>query len=389
MRFATLLLFTSMFIGLSVGIASAHSLGESYLFFNDEDGELSGQLQVRSADLAATEALKGKLAAASGQADLDAARSALLSYFQAHIHLSAEGRALTMQFEAPTLLPIEGLGNYVFTNFKVAVAGEVPQRLDLDYSLIMDDVPLHRALVVVKYSDKGGQTNFANGIAASFDSGQRSATVDLGETYPWKNFVKFVKSGTEHILFGLDHVLFVIALLVQAVVVRRGGRWVPVTDFRQGMIKLLKIVTLFTLAHSITLSMAVLGVVSLSSRLVESVIAASIAVVALNILVPVFKERIGWMVFVFGLFHGLGFAGNLKYLGLAEGSLAIPLAGFNVGVEFGQLSIVVALFPVLYWLSRRDYYIPMVLKPGSGLIAVAALLWLTERMFDINGLLPG
>lgn len=389
MKLPRLLLCSLLLLGLTIGTVGAHTLGESYLFFTDEDGQLSGQLQVRSEDLGATRALAGQISASSGQADLDAAEAAVKAYFQAHVRLSADGRPLTMEYGDPVLRAVEGLGNYLFTNFSVPMDGEVPQKLELDYSLIMDDVPAHRALVVVRYSDKGGQTNFANGIAATFDTEQRSATVDLGETWPWKNFVNFVKSGTEHILFGLDHVLFVIALLVQAVVVRRDGRWVPVDNFRQGMIKLIKVVTLFTVAHSITLSLAVLGVVSLPSRLVESIIAASIAVVALNILVPIFKERIGWMVFIFGLFHGLGFAGNLDYLGLAAGSLAIPLAGFNVGVELGQLAIVVVLFPILYWLSRRDFYIPMVLKPGSGLIAVAALLWLTERMLDIDGLLPG
>jgi hypothetical protein len=371
--------------------SQAHKVGESYLFVSAVDGKVTGQVQVRLADLERTAALRDQVSVDMSQPQADAVAPALLSYLQRHIAIHANGHALVLDFQPPVVRAIDGLGIYLtvgYNSLPVADA-EIPATLELDWSMIFDDVTEHRSLVVVQYSDYSGQTNFANGIAATLDSNHRQATIDLDKTFPWKNFVKFVHSGTEHILFGLDHVLFVIALLVQAVVVRRGGRWVPVDNFRQGLVKLFKVVTLFTLAHSITLSLAVLGVLSLSSRLVESVIAASIAVVALNILIPIFKERIGWMGFAFGLFHGLGFAGNLNYLGLARGSLAIPLAGFNVGVELGQLAIVVLLFPLLYWLSRRDFYIPMVLKPGSGLIAVAALLWLTERMFDINGLLPG
>ena len=143
-------------------------------------------------------------------------------------------------------------------------------------------------------------------------------------------------------------------------------------------------VTAFTLAHSITLSLAVLGLVSLPSRVVESSIAASVLLAALNNVWPVFHGR-RWMVaFAFGLLHGFGFASVLVDLGLPQGALAVALAGFNVGVELGQLTIVAVFLPLAYALRRSLFYRRAVLVGGSLLIALLAGVWLAERALDLK-----
>src|SRR5260221_198986 len=135
---------------------------------------------------------------------------------------------------------------------------------------------------------------------------------------------------------GLGHILFLLSLLLPAVLVLEGGRWQAVARFPPAFWEVFKIVTSFTVAHSITLSLAALGVISLPSRLVESAIATSVVLAALNNVFPLVHGR-RWMVaFAFGLIHGFGFASVLRDLSLPHGALLIALVGFNLGVEVGH-----------------------------------------------------
>jgi len=148
----------------------------------------------------------------------------------------------------------------------------------------------------------------------------------------------------------------------------------------------LKIVTAFTVAHSITLSLAALGWVNLPTRLVESAIAASVVLAAFNNLMPFFAER-GWMVaFAFGLIHGFGFANALRDLGLRNGELAATLCGFNLGVEIGQLAMVTLFLPLAWSFRRMLFYRRVVLQAGSVAIILVATLWFAERVGDFKWL---
>ena len=175
----------------------------------------------------------------------------------------------------------------------------------------------------------------------------------------------FVWLGVEHILTGWDHLLFLLMLLL------RGGGW----------LSLLKIVTAFTIAHSITLSLAALDVVALPGRIVEAVIALSIAAVAAENLVlrPVVSRR--WLVsFCFGLVHGFGFSSALRELGLPRHNLLLSLFGFNVGVELGQALVVAAALPVLLWLGRTRWE-PRVIWSSSLAVLLVSLVLFVERAF--------
>jgi HupE / UreJ protein len=144
------------------------------------------------------------------------------------------------------------------------------------------------------------------------------------------------------------------------------------------------IVSAFTLAHSITLSLAALGVIDLPSRPVESAIALSVLLAALNNIWPYVSRRSWIIAFAFGLVHGLGFASALKELGLPRESLALSLIGFNGGVELGQLAIVAVVVPIAFAQRRSVYYRRGVLLAGSWLIAAIAAIWLIERLFDLR-----
>ena len=190
---------------------------------------------------------------------------------------------------------------------------------------------------------------------------------------------EFLWQGTWHILIGYDHILFLLTLLLTAVLVRVGGGWVAESSFRRSFWHVAGIVTVFTAAHSVTLTLAALGWVSVSSRLVESVIALSIIVMALNNLRPFLPNK--WVViFLFGLFHGLGFATVMEHLAFRMVDLVTVMVLFNVGVELGQLLIVAMVFPILFSIRNQPWYVPIVLRGGSIVIALVASLWLGERL---------
>ncbi len=206
-------------------------------------------------------------------------------------------------------------------------------------------------------------------------------------------FLGFVHEGIHHILIGYDHILFLLSLLLPAVWIRsavtdpRTGvtrtRWLPSHDLRLALANVLKVVTAFTVAHSITLALSVLNVVNPPSRWVESIIAASVVLAALNNIWPLISEARWKLTFVFGLVHGFGFASALKDAGLAKGALVAPLVGFNVGVEIGQLCIVALALP-LAWSLRGTRTYRGAFAGGSLAIAAVAGLWLVQRAFDVS-----
>ncbi|MGH8809316.1 MAG: HupE/UreJ family protein, partial [Noviherbaspirillum sp.] len=194
----------------------------------------------------------------------------------------------------------------------------------------------------------------------------------------------YVQEGVWHIWIGFDHILFLLALLLPAVARRQRYAWQAVDAFKPAFWNVFKIVTAFTVAHSITLTLATLGVVSLPSRLVESVIAASVVAAALNNVSPIVSERRWAIAFAFGLVHGFGFASVLSDLGLPQHALVLALVGFNLGVEVGQLAIVAVFLPLAYALRYTFIYRRVVLLGGSLLIASLAAVWFVERAFDMR-----
>jgi hypothetical protein len=193
-----------------------------------------------------------------------------------------------------------------------------------------------------------------------------------------------VSEGVWHIWQGSDHILFLLSLLLPAVLWRDGQRWEGIERFRPAFINVVKIVTAFTIAHSLTLSLAALDVVRLPSRLVESAIASSVLLAALNNLWPWFRGK-GWLLaFGFGLIHGFGFANVLAELGLRRGILAVALVGFNVGVELGQMVIVAAFLPLAFGLRRSWFYQTVTFKFGSAGVVAIATIWLVERGLDLR-----
>ena len=259
------------------------------------------------------------------------------------------------------------------------MAGECPGvsgNLGLQYRLLFDLDKLHRGLLRLTLDGTTHTTVLspASGVV-QFSAAQASR---------WAQFTQYVVEGVWHIWIGFDHILFLLSLLLPAVLVLRMRRWQGVASFGMALREVLWVVTSFTAAHSITLSLAALGLVSLPSRLVESAIALSVVLAAANNLRPVVEHRRWLVAFGFGLIHGFGFASVLAELGLPADALVLSLLGFNAGVEVGQMAIVVAFLPVAFLLRNTGFYLRGVFRLGSWLTMLVALVWLLERALDLK-----
>jgi hypothetical protein len=259
------------------------------------------------------------------------------------------------------------------------LAGTCPdasEELTLNYRLLFDQDDLHRGLLKLNLD---GVTH-----AAVLSPDKPEITYPSGETSRLKQFFQYVVEGVWHIWIGFDHILFLLALLLPAVLVYGAKRWQGAPTFGLALRQVVGVVTAFTLAHSITLTLATLELISLPSRWVESAIAASVVLAAANNFYPVVERRRWLVAFVFGLIHGFGFASVLTDLGLPKDALVLSLLGFNLGVEIGQLAIVSAFLPVAYLLRNTAFYRQGIFKSGSVITAVVALFWFVERAFNLK-----
>jgi hydrogenase/urease accessory protein HupE len=216
-----------------------------------------------------------------------------------------------------------------------------------------------------------GETSFTfdlTGLTAKPPTGPTPGSVGTHDTDrgTGTTFLSYLKQGFEHILpEGLDHILFVLGLFLLC------RAWKPI----------LIQVTTFTAAHTITLAVATLGYVSVDPKIVEPIIAASIAIVALeNIFRPTYGKFRLLLVFIFGLIHGLGFAQRLIDERIPEGSVVSALLGFNVGVELGQLAVIGLAVAATFWIKDEAKYRRWVVIPASALIALAGIAWAYQRL---------
>lgn len=298
-------------------------------------------------------------------------------YATSHLQLTAGDKACEWSTAAPMQLDHHSDGTYAVLSLS-AKCERITNGLKMRYSLLFDVDPSHRGLV--QWISPGSTSSQA--LVFGTDSAEQKLA--LQPQGPWDTLRQYLVDGMWHIWIGYDHILFLLSLLLPAVLLRVGQQWEPATSLRRSLIEVLKVVTAFTLAHSITLSLAALGVISLPSRFVESTIAASVVIAALNNLRGTIEKKRWVMAFVFGLIHGFGFASVLADLGLPQDALVLALVGFNMGVEVGQMAIVLAFVPVAFALRKTSFYRHGVLTFGSSLIALIALWWFIQRAFDIQ-----
>ena len=359
---------------LASNTAYAHKPSDSYLTLKVEANQLQGQWDIALRDLDFAIGLDGD---DNGELTWDEVRAKhkdIAAYAASRLAFSAAGKSCPLEI-GEQMLDTHSDGTYTVVFFKVA-CGDLAA-VDMTYSLLFDVDPQHKGLL--KLTSAAGEVS-----TAIFTPDNPHQVLTLANASKWQQFLDYVKHGTWHIWIGFDHILFLLSLLLPAVLIIKENRWAPAPSFRAAAIDVLKIVTAFTLAHSITLSLAALQVISLPSRWIESAIALSVILAALNNLIPVFRGRRWLLAFAFGLIHGFGFASVLSDLGLPQSSLTLALVGFNVGVELGQVAIVAAFLPLAFALRAKCLYQKLIFTGGSCLIILLATIWLIERAFELR-----
>ena len=297
--------------------------------------------------------------------------STLAEYARARLFLRADGADLPLATRDMSMSMRDGVPHGIFS--LAAPLPPQPRLLELDYRLfVVDEDPNHRAL----FSVAAGNLTHAGVLERS----RNLRRLRLRDPSLRDTFADFLHQGVWHIWLGFDHVTFLLALLLPAVLVRREGAWSIAHERRPVFVEVLRVVTAFTVAHSITLVLATLEVVRAPGSLVEPAIAASVLWAALANLRPSAWGH-GWpAAFAFGLLHGFGFAGALQELELPSRHLGWALLAFNAGVELGQLAIVGVFVPLAFALRVRPWYQTRVLRYGSLGIALLAAVWLGERV---------
>jgi len=380
---ALLGLFPGLLFAALPGPAVGHDFGIT---------RVTGIVSANSLDLTVhlnqTDVLELILATGSGRQAFDslwearAARPQVEGYVLSRILVTSGGTPLTGSLKGqwpPADMPLTGMGasgELIANPLPMTLSYAIPPgatKLGLVFTLYgeSDFVPLVDLTLAARESGwtrtaalKANQT-FGIDLADIRSAGTRGASRETDGS-AWSVLFRFIGLGFTHIIpLGIDHILFVIGLFLLA----------------PGIKPLLKQVTAFTLAHSMTLALAMLGIVSLPSRIVEPVIALSISVIAFENVFSRKMNRGRWLiVFLFGLVHGLGFAGVLSHLTLPDGKFLPALLGFNAGVELGQLAVILAAGALTWPVSRRSWYPRYVVVPASLAIGAVGLYWAVQRI---------
>jgi hypothetical protein len=313
-------------------------------------------LTVSAQDLAVAVGIETDLVAPVPRAAFEARAAAIDGYIRQRLRLYADDQVCPPD---PIAIGYARLPQDIVLDltFRCPSTGEW---LLISYLVFFDIDANHRAIGVI---DTGaGREQFL------FDPSLTEIEIEIAAPPPPKPFLeratRFTVLGIEHIATGYDHLLFLIALLIVSA----------------RFLHLVKVVTAFTLAHSVTLSLAWFEVIDLPSRLVESLIALTIAYVAAENLFGRGFDRRWMLAFGFGLVHGLGFYGILRELDLGGGGALTPLFSFNLGVEIGQLAVVAVFYPLLAWAFSRAWY-GRAMQVGSVAILAVAGFWFVQRTF--------
>ena len=373
-------------------IANAHAPDQSYIYLKVHQELVEGQIQITTKDL--NTALGLNLDPNLSMEDLQPYIKRIQNYATKEIQFSGDGQVFPIEYTGTRIYPT-GPGTFVILDFELGNIAEVPDFVDLKYNILFEKDNKHQGLILFEYNWKAGIVNNESMVALVYSPNNTQQRLVLTEGSILIGFWAMVKLGMWHIWIGLDHILFLLALILPSVVRRRDPNeninsfskavksWKPVSQFKPAFLYIIKIITFFTIAHSITLALAALEIINLPSRFVESIIALSIALAAFHNIRPIIKGREWVIAFVFGLFHGFGFASVLGEKGLSGEFLVISLFGFNVGVELGQLFIIFLIFPVLFFLRKLKSY-PKLLIYGSILLIFISFYWAIERIFDVE-----
>ncbi|MDB4975019.1 MAG: hypothetical protein JWN48_3360 [Myxococcaceae bacterium] len=354
----------------SVSPAHAHKPSDSYLALDLRAQEPRGHWDIALRDLDRALRLDADGDGQLTWGELRSRERELAAQVFSQLALRRGAHACTLEPGALGLVEHSD-GPYAHLPFSAACA-DARGALALDYEFFFALDPQHRAIVRI---ERGASEQ-------TYVLGAQKRQLTLNEAVPGsaQSTLGLVGDGVRHILSGLDHVLFLLALLLPSVLrstTEPRGRGAQIRSVLQDVFK---VVTAFTIAHSLTLGLAALGLARMSASIIEPAIAASVVIAALDNLWPVFGPDRYKIAFVLGLLHGFGFSSALSDLGLHGADLLRGLFAFNGGVELGQLAIVLLFVPMAFLLRKQWAYRYLLLRGGSLAIAGLSLVWFVERV---------
>ncbi len=347
--------------------ARAHKASDSYLTLDLSPTQITGHWDVALRDLDAAIAIDQNDDGAITFGEMKAEAARIRAYAFTHFSISHMGKNCLITPGAQS--PISHTdGFYSRITFSADCAIDVTAPIVVGYTLLTGIDPQHRAILALT----------ANGATVTRvldpNLGTQSININDANATP-QSLISFAKEGLHHISIGLDHILFVVLIVIGTVRVHGNAN-------RAALKSLIAAVTAFTVAHSITLGLAVFGVVNFSPRWTETLIAATVTLTAIDVIVPFMMGPRWAMTFAFGLVHGLGLATGMSAANLTPGALLTALFGFNIGVELGQLAIASAVWLLMAWLTRSRTSVIPVARRIAMPIAVLSLVWVAERASD-------
>ncbi len=366
--------------------ALAHQTGNSYLVLTESNGRLQIELDFIVRDLGnllqppkpsdAPVPAPVPPAATPTPEQLQAMQPAITQVIQESLGVQLNEEAQPLEFVSQSVV-LRNDGLYVRQRFtSPSIAPEI-KFVVVRYSFFNQNDKLGRAFFKLQLGKEE--------ISSVFDSSTQTQRFALGDTKRWSTIGLFTHEGAWHIWGGPDHLLFLLTLLLPGLMLLHRATGTTDTDnngTKTAAWFALKVITAFTLAHSITLLASVLDVISLPSRWIESAIALSIMIsAALNL-----QTRIQWsqwkLAFIFGLIHGMGFANGLRELGLSQTYFIETVLAFNIGVELGQIAAVVAVGIPIILLARQARTKQLVMTYGSWGVLLISGIWLVQRLMD-------
>ncbi|MDM0107384.1 HupE/UreJ family protein [Variovorax sp. J22R24] len=351
--------------------AHAHKASDAYLQMRiaGDAVDLRWDIALRDLDVALDLDRNGDRRLSWGE--VNGRMDEIRAYALARLRLQ-HGRCVLAQ-AAPPAVDDRVDGAYLVFRFQARC--DVATLLSIDYQLFREIDPTHRGLLRVT-AHAGSDP-----LVRSLDPSGGPVAIAADAAPP---NASLFRDGVHHILIGYDHILFLICLLLPAVLRRRPGGWEPVVTWREAVLPMLGIVTMFTIAHSITLALAALNIVNISPRVIEPAIAITIVLAAADNIYPLLRGRRKLFSFLFGLIHGFGFAGALAEMELPTRGFVVALLQFNLGVEAGQLVVVFAALGALLAMRHWRRYEPVLLHGGSTAAVLIAGIWFMERVFDLK-----
>lgn len=353
-------------------VCFGHSQGTSYLLMEEQGGQISAQWKVPLKELDKVLDLDWNRDGYIQWNDLLANQDRIINYVFSTFVIQREYRSCDAHVDK---LMLENLnaGLFVFIPFKVdcPVDAVIDPIISLDSKLFQSANPMLKT--VLNYtSGKREFVQILSGVTSSAEFRIRQSSI--------ASVTRFIKEGIWHIVIGFDHLLFLAALVLPVVLSMRPNQSVSQENQVKPIVKeVSKVVTAFTVAHSVTLALAASETIQLSATLVECSIALSVVVGAVLALIPRFDKWRWSLAFGFGLIHGFGFANVLADLVGSVSSFMLALFAFNLGVEFGQIVLVVIILPILFLIRRNSLVQRYSLASSMAVICVFGVVWFYER----------